>query len=144
MSKEFIAQKLKEYRKKNGVSINDVANRFGKSVKTIYAWETGRGQPDADTLIQLCLLYGISSFSILHEDIASNVTEDISLNKTEKNIISDFRSLSPKGQEYILQTIQMAKLQYSDDADEETPLKIVAKSKPSLPVILDDDDIKTT
>lgn len=60
----MIAKVLKEYRKKNSMSVRDVAFQLGEksnrvAEKTIYGWESGQSQPDADTLFTLCEIYGI-------------------------------------------------------------------------------------
>ena len=56
--REVMARKLKELREAANLTPQEVADRVGKSAKTIYAWESERGQPDADMLIRLCRLYG--------------------------------------------------------------------------------------
>lgn len=62
--RSIMARQLKVFRAKSGMSAKEVGGAIGKSEKTIYAWEVGRGQPDADELIALCRLYGahISDF----------------------------------------------------------------------------------
>lgn len=67
MSKEYVAKILKHKRQEAGYSVKDISQKFNKSIKTIYSWENGQGQPDADTLISLCYLYGIQSFDELDE-----------------------------------------------------------------------------
>ena len=59
MSREFIAQKLKELRQKSGLTADEVGKRIGKSGKTVNAWENNRGQPDAEILIALCDIYEV-------------------------------------------------------------------------------------
>ena len=54
----YMAAKLKEFRKARGLSTEEVGEAVGKSGKTVSAWEVGRGQPEADMLVQLCKLYG--------------------------------------------------------------------------------------
>lgn len=54
-----MAAKLKEFRKNSGMNVDQVGEHLGKSGKTISAWEVGRGQPDADELIELCKLYKV-------------------------------------------------------------------------------------
>ena len=61
MSRDYIAQKLQELREATGKTANEVGELIGKSGKTVNAWENGRGQPDADTLIMLCDLYGVDN-----------------------------------------------------------------------------------
>ena len=62
-----IAALLKERRKARGLSVKDVQAfllKQGISVsdKTIYGWESGHRQPDADTFLLLCRYYGIDTF----------------------------------------------------------------------------------
>lgn len=49
----------------------DVAARFGVTDKTVSAWETGRGMPDALRLRDLAKFYGVSADSLLWEDSLS-------------------------------------------------------------------------
>ena len=65
MRNPYIARMLKYYRKKNELSVQSVANslkeRTGNDIspKTIYGWENGASQPNADVLMHLCELYEI-------------------------------------------------------------------------------------
>lgn len=130
MSKEFIALKLREYREKKGLSIIEVAEIFNKSIKTVYAWENGRSQPDADTLIQLCVLYGIESFEILNEDYINNEEITLKLNNNEQDLIFKFRNLSSEGQNYIMKTINMAINEYGNN------LSFQQYQKPTSPTLI--------
>lgn len=51
-----IADNIKKFRLEKDLSVEDIGNAIGKSGKTVSAWEVGRGQPDADTMIRLCRL----------------------------------------------------------------------------------------
>lgn len=62
-----IAALLKERRKARGLSVKDVQaflleQGISVSDKTIYGWERGHRQPDADTFLLLCRYYGIDTF----------------------------------------------------------------------------------
>lgn len=64
MKNEMIAKVLKEARKQNALSVKDVVCQLEtKSVnvaeKTVYGWENGQSQPNADTLLLLCEIYNI-------------------------------------------------------------------------------------
>lgn len=64
MKNPNIAKVLKEYRKLNHYSVEDVVLRLEEeqlpfAAKTIYGWESGQTQPDADTLLVLCKIYKI-------------------------------------------------------------------------------------
>lgn len=58
MHKKEIAKVLKDLRIAANMKRQGVADAMGVSVKTIGHWETGYAQPDANTLFQLCDLYG--------------------------------------------------------------------------------------
>lgn len=65
MRNETIAKVLKEYRKRNHYTVNDVSIMLKKhsmdvAPKTIYGWESGQAQPSADTLLALCEIYNIT------------------------------------------------------------------------------------
>lgn len=65
MKNEMIAKVLKELRKQNEMSVRDVIMKLeAKSVniaeKTLYGWESGQAQPDADTLLILCEIYHVN------------------------------------------------------------------------------------
>lgn len=66
MRNENIGKMLKYYRKLNKLSVNEVSdllreNHAPVAPKTIYGWESGHTQPDADTLLYLCDLYKIDN-----------------------------------------------------------------------------------
>lgn len=65
MKKEVIAKVLKESRKQNALSVKEVVGKLhdkslSVSEKTIYGWENGQSQPNADTLLVLCEIYNIN------------------------------------------------------------------------------------
>ena len=65
MKNEEIARVLKYYRKLHNLTVPDVAKALERTntyvaEKTIYGWESGQTQPDADTLLKLCKVYQIS------------------------------------------------------------------------------------
>lgn len=66
---ENISATLKARRKELGLTVKEVrdmlqAHGVDVSEKTIYSWEGGYRQPDADTFLLLCDLYGVESFSL--------------------------------------------------------------------------------
>jgi len=58
MTKKEIGQALKKLRLESGMSRKEVSDITGRSISLIGHWETGYSQPDADTFITLCNLYG--------------------------------------------------------------------------------------
>ena len=55
-----IANRLVEYRKKNNLSQEDVAEKIGVSRQAVSKWERVEASPDTDNLIALAELYGVS------------------------------------------------------------------------------------
>lgn len=88
MSRFEIAATLKRLRAKSGLKADEVGAIIGKSGKTVNAWENGRGQPDADMLIALSDLYGVTD--ILAE-FRGNTAEDMSLTTHEREVIIAYR-----------------------------------------------------
>lgn len=91
MSRDFIAQKLRELRIKSGLTADEVGKIIGKSGKTVNAWEHNHGQPDAEILIALCDIYDVND--ILNE-FRENKPINVSFNLTdhEKDVIIAYRS----------------------------------------------------
>lgn len=94
MKNELIPKVLKEYRKKNHYTVNDVAlylneRSINVSPKTIYGWESGQSQPSADTLLTLCELYNIKN--ILNA-FGYNGDGDFQLNSQERALIKSYRA----------------------------------------------------
>lgn len=60
MTKQEIGQILKSAREAKGLTQKQVADTIGRRQQIVGHWETGYAQPDANTLFELCDLYGIS------------------------------------------------------------------------------------
>lgn len=66
MKNPNIARALRYYRKLNNLSVDEVsdylnAQNIPAKSKTIYGWENGNSQPNADTLMTLCRYYHIEN-----------------------------------------------------------------------------------
>ncbi len=108
MVRMTLATKLKEFRIRSGLTINEVGEKIGKSGKTVSAWECGRGQPDADMLLTLCALYNVGSIAELYGE----QSPALSLSPDELHLLSSYRMLNQQGKEYILQTLDLAEKVY--------------------------------
>jgi len=89
-AREYMARKLHEFRNAANLSVDTVGERLGKSPKTISAWEVGRGQPDADNLVRLCVLYHVNISDFYSEDVSG---EDV-MTDEENDILMVYKSLS--------------------------------------------------
>ncbi len=108
MSRKNIADTLKSSRKNAKMSVETVCERLKSydieiSTKTLYNYETAFRQPDADTLMALCDIYGITdilgTFGYKKEEPTVNNSE---LSDEEKV----FTSLPPEMRQEVLRYMQ--------------------------------------
>lgn len=93
MRNEYIPKALKEYRKKNHFTVNDVSlmlrdRSIEVAPKTIYGWESGQANPSADMLLTLCELYNISD---ILSAFGYTDKEDFYLTAAECDLIKSYR-----------------------------------------------------
>lgn len=106
MIRDKLAERLKHFRERSALTIYEVGERIGKSGKTISAWENGRGQPDADMLLNLCEVYGIGNIGELYGEQPPK-----SLNGFSPKIellLEKYNCLNDDGQEYIVSQLDFA------------------------------------
>lgn len=94
MKNSKIAEVLKKFRKERNMTVAEVSQALSQShyvaEKTIYGWENGQSQPDADTLMHLCRIYGISDvLSAFGYD--SRKKEPLHLTEFEEELILKYR-----------------------------------------------------
>lgn len=94
MRNEYIPRVLKEYRKKNHFTVNDVSLMLHErsievAPKTIYGWESGQANPSADMLLTLCEMYNITDiltvFGYTEDDTYFHVTP------SERALVESYR-----------------------------------------------------
>lgn len=100
--RKALAGKLREFRTRANLTAKEVGEKLGKSAKTVSGWEHGRGQPDADTLFELCAIYGITNIGEFYSDAPSvsvpGLTDD------EEELIALYRSLNAQTRAMLLAT----------------------------------------
>ena len=99
MDKILISNFIKAKRKELNISINEAIDRLHShgiliSSKTLYGWESGHRQPDADAFIALCEIYGVKSFSEIDNRY---LQADPDLNPLERTHIQKYRRLTDNG-----------------------------------------------
>ena len=65
---------------------------IGKCGKTVNAWENGRGQPDVDTLLLLCDIYGVDDIGLTFDEKRQPETGQFQLTAKEKNLVTSYRN----------------------------------------------------
>lgn len=61
-------RRMREIRKSRKISVSQVMEYMGfESTQAIYKWEAGKCYPQADNLVALARLYGVSPFELIVE-----------------------------------------------------------------------------
>ena len=105
MTKLEIAKILKSCRISAGFTQSEAASKIGRPQQTLASWETGKSQPDANTLFALCDLYGVSvDHAFGYGSLSSSPTccefskflgEDAPPTNSELELLRKLRALSP-------------------------------------------------
>ncbi len=96
MNKEQMGRMLRYYRNLHNYSIQTVSDRLNDvdlpaATKTIYSWEAGRTQPDADRLLFLCKLYEIDDI-LAAFGYQSTDSKPLHITEFEKELITAYRN----------------------------------------------------
>lgn len=95
MKNPIIGERLKFYRKKNHLSVEQVCEILSEvqpvAKKTVYGWESGHTQPDVDTVLRLCCLYHIDNILEIFEYETSKKAL-FNLTNHEKDLIISYRN----------------------------------------------------
>lgn len=68
MANKNFAYKLQAARKQAGLTQKEAAEAMGIPPSTFGSWEIGKGSPDPEALIRLCVMYGIKEFTYFLDD----------------------------------------------------------------------------
>lgn len=71
-----IANRLLEYRKKSGLSQEELAEKLDISRQSVSKWERAEASPDTDNLIELAKIYGVTMDDLLNVDKPINFKEE--------------------------------------------------------------------
>lgn len=118
MTKQKIANKLKDARASKGYTQQKVAELLQRPQQTIAAWESGRSQPDTDTLGTLLRLYGVSPNNFFeYENNISTVNTP-----QEKILIKKYRNLDDHGKKIVDIVLNEETERMSKEAENKTPV----------------------
>ena len=87
----YLAIKLREARKKAQLSAKEAGDIVDRSERTIFLWESGKTEPNAEQLITLCKAYGVDITFFFPPEL----TKPENLNNVERTIIERYRELNP-------------------------------------------------
>lgn len=129
MRNEYIPKVLKEYRKKNNYTVNDVALMLHErcmevAPKTIYGWESGQANPSADMLLTLCEMYNITD---ILATFGYNGNENFHVTPSERSVVEAYRS-HPELQEAVEILLGCRPHRRPQRSGIDTPRKVQAQS----------------
>ncbi|MBR1625551.1 MAG: helix-turn-helix transcriptional regulator [Bacteroidales bacterium] len=93
---KILPGKLKEFRKRNGLTIYDVANEVGRNASSISLWEKGKALPDVYILLKLCRLYNLESIEQL---LQPTEMDKNALTKGEVELVNLYRGADKKSRD---------------------------------------------
>lgn len=88
MGEMSIARGIRRLRKRAGMNVDEVGAIVGKSGKAVSAWETGRNEPDAETLIAICRFFEVD----ISYFYPTEVTAPTVLAVDERELVDLYRS----------------------------------------------------
>lgn len=104
---QILMNKLRAARIAKNLKQSDVATLLKVKKNTISNWETGKSNPDIDSLIELCKIYGISCASILEEAYADQIVHGLTVSGLEKEIIIAYRKADEIGKAIVLRSLDI-------------------------------------
>ena len=78
-----LGERILSFRKSKGYSQEDIANKLNVSRQTVSKWETNSSMPEADKIVPLCELFGITTDELL---IGVRPKDEGKINKIDVNL----------------------------------------------------------
>lgn len=109
--------RIRTLRLEKGITMKQLGSELGVAESTISQYETGKRQPDNETLLKLGEYFDVTVGYLLGVDEKKPVTnEGNGLSEDEQYIINVYRKLSRQGKAYVLQTVDMAANTFTGDS----------------------------
>lgn len=123
-----VSSLIKSKRKELDYSVKDVVSKLSKrgidvSEKTVYGWESGHRQPDADTFLILCDIYQITNLS---DEISSSKENDI-ISTNEQKVIKKYRALDEHGKMLVNNVLDLEYKRVTSQKSNEVTINIAAR-----------------
>lgn len=95
-AKEYIGMRIRELRKKKGMSVEELGQLVGYRGSTVNSWERGRTEPTGQTLVRICKIFGVEITYFYQATAPASWT---AVDETEFGILTSFRALNDAGKE---------------------------------------------
>ena len=87
---KILPEKLKQLRKKSGLTTAQVGKTLNKTPSAITLWETGKALPDVNVLLKLCEIYKVSDLNEFIDNAI--ILDNESLSRSETELIKLWRA----------------------------------------------------
>lgn len=103
-----IGQLLKEARKNCGMTQVEVAQMLDVSDGTVSNWEKAAAEPDIDTFVEVCKIYGVNPADVLTEVYGDPTPAKQAIECTieEIELVEKFRTLGRESKDFILMLLE--------------------------------------
>ena len=91
-----MGEKILNMRKARGWSQEELADRVGVTRQAVSRWESGSAKPDADKIIAVCDLFGVSADYLLRDSYNGETGQIIRTERKESELGKFFRGMSLK------------------------------------------------
>ena len=110
-----LGERLKVLRIEAGLTQEELAQRIGLKKQNISRYENSHCEPNIRTAKRIADALGVTIEEMaVGISVKDTPAPALSLSPDESQLIQDYRGLTPPGQEYIRQTMAMAKQSYSE------------------------------
>lgn len=137
MDKHDISVFLKSARIASSMTVNEVVDALQLrgieiSAKTLYGWESGHRQPDADMFVSLCSIYNVQSFSEIEK---VNYIGAQRISSREMSLLENYRKLTDKGRAAVDATLdrELAVLELLEIVNKQEQEKAKRNANPFTP-----------
>lgn len=103
-----MGNRIRALRKDNGLTMKQLGKKIGLAESTISQYETGKRNPDNETLLKLGEIFGVTVGYILGSEEKEIAPGEQALTEGEKTLLELFRKIPSDQQEMVLQMIRAA------------------------------------
>ena len=101
------AERLKELRNAENLTLEDLSNRVGFPCQTLSRWERGERIPKIDIVSQLAESLLVSPLWLIGYDVPSHTDgKGLVLSPSEQTMLTKFRTLDTRGQSAVLTVLE--------------------------------------
>lgn len=104
-----LSDNIRYYRELANIYQSELGRDLGVSAQAVSKWETGKAEPNIDSLRIMSEIFHVTVDELLSRDRTKPPSPLGDLTIQERNLIRDFRSLDDHGREFILDAMRMSR-----------------------------------